>query len=75
MGVGELVVALCAAVLLYCGVRFWQGDLGILNGMDDGMLSGMDDRARRQTGRILAVLMAAASLACILFAFGPKLAG
>ncbi len=56
-------------------VRFWQGDVRLLNGLDEKALSTMDEEARRQAGRALACFLGLVSLICLAAALGPKLAG
>ena len=60
------------ADVILIAVRFWQGDVRLLNGLGEKALSTMDEEARRQASRALACFL---GLICLAAALGPKLTG
>ena len=75
MSGADVILIAVGALLLFFAARFWQGDVRLLNGLDEKALSTMDEEARRQAGRALACFLGLVSHICLAAALGPKLAG
>lgn len=75
MSRGDVIIIAVGALLLPFAVRFWRGDVRLLNGLDEKALATMDVEARRQTGRALCCFLGLVSLICLAAALAPKLVG
>lgn len=61
--------------IVLIAVRFWRGDVRLLNGLDEEALSTMDEEARRQASRALGCFLGLFFLICLAAVLGPKLVG